>query len=162
MTDKNKNGLFFGGIPTDSDIRLLEETIGIPEIGKIVPYEDVEEILKISKDSSRFKTVTVRWRKKVERDHNVIIGTERGIGFVAKDSASRIDIGSGKLKSGLKSIRRANKVVSSTDHTDLTDDQIQVARHVRHITSSLVGAARMESKKFRAQLPMPVQNRKEE
>jgi len=161
MNENKKDGLFFGGVPTDGDIRLLENEYGIPEIGKIIPYEEVAAVIKYDKDSSRFKTVTQRWRKKIERDHNVIIGTERGIGFVALDNASRVDLGSDKFKYGMKSVRRANKVVSSTDHSDLTDDQVQVAHHVRHVTAALVGAARMESKKLRAQLPMPVQqNRK--
>ena len=86
--------LYFGGIPTDIDVRALREAF--PEsglkVGQLIPYAAVEAIVKTPKDSCRFKTITGRWRRLVERDSEIILGAEKGQGFRVLDNSEKLEL----------------------------------------------------------------------
>lgn len=144
--------VFFGGLPTDVDVRILREHFGVPTEGALMPFDDVAALIKTPLGSARFRTVTTAWRKALEREHNLIIVVQQGR-FVAAKPGERIDLGSRKLRMGARAFRRAHIVVETTDRARLTEAERKQADHVSMTTATAMQAARVAARKPQPQLP---------
>lgn len=90
----NGNGkMFFGGIPTEPDVKRL--LAAFPEIvpDALIPYESVEKVLGTTRPTGRFRTITTAWRKRLEREQNFILVAVAGQGFrrLTEQDRSRMD-----------------------------------------------------------------------
>lgn len=72
---------FFGGVPTAGDVKKLLEAFPDPEVGEVIPYARVAEIIKVDSASNRFRTVTTAWRRAVLRTQNFRMEAVSGRGF---------------------------------------------------------------------------------
>lgn len=149
------SSVFFGGLPTDIDVRTLREHFGVPAEGALMSFETVAALIKTPLGSPRFRTVTTAWRKALEREHNIII-VVRQAQFVAAKPGDRIDLGSRKLRTGARAFRRAHIVVEGTDRTRLTEAERKQADHVSMTTATAMQAARLAARKPQPQLPQAV------
>jgi hypothetical protein len=137
---------FFGGIPTEPDIRKLRETFRASEMfpGKTINYDDVSKIINTPANSSRFKTVTNRWRKLVEQEDGLIIGTVPGEGFKVLDEAEKLNLSVSKLKGAGRLSRRSYMVASRIDRKCLDDDELCRLDHVSARSSAILAAAQIK------------------
>jgi hypothetical protein len=91
---------FFGGVPTDPDIKRLRDHFPDSQMqeGAQFPYADVEEVLGVDRKSNRFRTVTTRWRKIVEDESGFIIGADpdaeayKGLDRSRKSGPCRLEV----------------------------------------------------------------------
>jgi len=156
MNDQQKDdGLYFGGVPTDIELARLRERYQVPEEGQVIPYAEIAELIGTPRESTRFKTVTDRWRSVLWREYNVLVGVERGVGFKVLSPDERVDHGSSKYRGGLRAVKRGSAVVTSSDRARMSEESQRRADHVAQVTAAVIGAARVESKRVRAQLPLP-------
>jgi hypothetical protein len=148
--------LRFGGMPTDAEVRMLLERFGKPKENTPIPYTEVEKTLGFARDGqteNRFNTVTAAWRRALVRDHNIHM--RRGGGcFVALDPSGRVDLSGSKIKRGVRSIRRGGKIVSTTDRSRLSEDDVRRADHIQVLTAAFNRAASIESKRKAPELPI--------
>jgi hypothetical protein len=135
----------FGGLPTDVDVRVLRDTYGVPAVGWSADYADVATLINVSERSHRFRTVTNRWRHQLRREHNVYIAAKDGQ-FFALSSPERIDHGSAKLRTAVRSARQAHTVVGATDRSGLSDEQKARADHILMTTTTVLQSARLQAK----------------
>ena len=123
--------VFFGGIPTGGDVRLLVQTLGVPNAGDEFTHEQVEAALSIQRSESRYLSVTKAWRDQMRRDHNIDLAAVPGVGFRALLPDERISAGVKGVQSGirkqLRSIRRADSV--RTDDPALLAKQTLMRRY---------------------------------
>lgn len=112
---------FMRGVPTDLDVRRLEERFGIPEEDVIITWDEIEQELAVPKNSFRFKSVLTAWRKKLEREHNIIMIAVPKQGIKAANPDDRLTYASKKMKSGKKFIVRASTIATLTDEKRLTE-----------------------------------------
>jgi len=140
-------------VPTAPDVRRLVDAYGVPTIGTLYTHDEIEGVIKESRTSSRYRTVTLAWRRQIEREHDIILGAEPGQGFVALRPEERIDYSGRKLKTGVRAVRRAGRVVSTTDTSKLTREQVERADHVRRVAGAVTAAARIEAGKHQPRLP---------
>jgi hypothetical protein len=124
----SKQKLFLGGVPTAPDIKAIEDAVGLPGEGALVSWEMLEKILNKNRGEHRFKTVVTAWRKKLMRDHNVLMVARGGEGLVAATPDERIDYGSRQQKIGVRHIRRGAVVAALTDGTRLTAPKAKEVR----------------------------------
>lgn len=149
MADK----LFFGGIPTEPDVRALREAYPEKDMktGTLIPYADVAKLIHCDKDSSRFHTVTSRWRRMVEREADrIVIGTEANVGFKVLDNSQKLDLGHSKLTSAVRSTRRAFILTSRVEIKALTEEERERLTNLQRRSAAVLGAAQI---KATAQLP---------
>lgn len=146
---------FKNGLPTDIDIRALTDAYGVPAVGASISYEDVAALIKSPARSSRWTTVTNRWRKRLFKEHNVLIEARDGA-FRAMDPAARVDHGAGKYRSGVKHFRRAYTVIGTTDTSQLSAEQKALATHIQNSAATAITAARISAKRSLPSLPTAI------
>ena len=131
------------GIPTKVDVETLIAALGIPKLGDTIEYEKVEEVLKLSKNESRFGTVTAAWRRLLEREHNLVVIANRRGGYEVLDNSSRINFATGVADQGYRRVARAGHVAMRTETKDLTPQERKVADHLIKVTGqvSVIAAA---------------------
>jgi len=138
----SKDNIFFGGVPTEPEVRRLREAYPdaslTPDV--TIPYEDAAHIIGCRASSTRFRTVTDRWRKMVEQNTGKIIGRFDGTHFRTLTESEKLELGEGKLRSAVRFSRRSHVVSGRVNIRDLSPEER--ARHERlqnRNASSLAG-----------------------
>jgi len=149
--------VFFGGIPTSSDVRKLNEAFGVPAIGAEFTHDQVAEATGIAKEKNRYRTVVSAWRAQLLRDHNIDLGSVPGFGFRALDAGERISAGIKGVRQGvrkqLRAIRRAD--------TARTDDALLQRKQdlLRRYGAALAADANKTMQQLEPPKPQPQQPR---
>jgi hypothetical protein len=142
--------MYFGGVPTEPDVRRLLNKYGCPQQGQVMNYEEVATVIGIRKQDSRFKTVTNAWRKAIYSSYNIVIGTRPGVGFVALQEPERLDYGSRKFRHGIRQIKRSHGVISGCDEMKLTPEQRGHKQHDEMVSAHLILAGRLEARRLQS------------
>ena len=151
-----KSRLYFGGLPTEIELTRLTDAYGVPEEGWAVAYVDVAPIIGAAYPSARFRTVTTRWRKRLYRDHNVLIGAGRGH-FTALAPSARLVHSANDIRSGVRRTMRGRAKLLATDRQRLpTPEEQREYDHAVQVSASVEGAARLASKRPMALVPAGV------
>lgn len=119
---------FFRGVPTEVDVKRLEETFGIPAEDVLIEYDSIEQALQLQKDSYRFRTVLHAWRSKLEREYNLLMVAVSGQGVKVATPDDRVTWASKKLKQGRRSIVRGSGIAATTDASRLSDSKARELR----------------------------------
>ncbi len=104
--------------------------------------------------SYRFKTVTEAWRNELLRDHNIEIGVDPGIAFVALTPSQRVKSGSKKVEIGIRGVTRGGKRLHLIDDSRLTDDDRNVKAHRMMIAGRIQQAINLDNQRFKLP-PLP-------
>lgn len=139
---------FFGGVPTEPEVRALRDAYPDSEMkaGTVIPYEDVEKVIGSKKESNRFRCVTARWRGMVERETGrVVLGVEPGVGFKVLDPAQKIDLGHAKLASAVRHSRRAYVLTARVETAGLSDDEKGRLMVLQRRSAALIATAQIKS-----------------
>jgi len=125
-----KQKQFFAGIPTDMDVKRLRERWPFDEmqVGDLIPYEEVEELLGMERRSYRFKTVTLAWRRKALKETPFVIGTEPGVAFKVLNDSETANLSGNKLKYAAKSMRSSIFFAARVDTKNLTTEERALLR----------------------------------
>lgn len=150
MSDKQ---LYFGGLPTEPDIKKLREVFPESEMkpGKAIAYEEVSAIIKVPYGSSRFQAVTNQWRKVVEKETNIIIGTKPGEAFVVLSESEKVGLSGDQLRKAGRRARRAWVVSQRIERTALTEEERRRLDHHQGVASNVIASAQLRNGK--RQLP---------
>jgi hypothetical protein len=152
MTTKKTN-LYFGGIPTDPDVKKLREAYPHPKEGDLITYEETEKLLGVKKNQMRWRTITWRWRRLHEHETSQVIGCEQGEGFKVLLNHEKLEAGVGKVRHVFKTVRRARVLVGLTNASKLTVEDRKRMDHLSNRVAMLEGAARVEPKQIEAYNP---------
>lgn len=144
----SKSQVFFGGVPTDPDIQALRARW--PEsglsVGMVIPFDEIEALLRMRRSDCRFKTVTNRWRKVIENGTGtIILGSERGIGFRVLSNSQKLDLGNQKFASAVKSSRRAFEITGRVDVKTATDEEKDRASFLQRRAAAVLGVSQIRS-----------------
>lgn len=148
MTGSNPGSVFFGGMPTEPDIKSIRDSYPDSELkpGMLIPYDAVEGIINAKRRSSRFQTVTTQWRKKVERETGrVVIGTEPGVGFKVLDNVQKIDLGNSKLATAVRQSRRAYVLTARVEVAGLSEEEKGRLLTLQKRSAALIATAQIKS-----------------
>lgn len=134
------------GVPTEAELKKLGEKFGVPKIGDRISYAAIGAVIGAFYGSHRFTTVTVRWRKLLEREHNVLLVPVKSWGFEAADNSGRIRHASHRVTKGFRSIRRGSRLAGRTDRSGLTSDELRQQDHLCKIGAAVELAKRTAPK----------------
>lgn len=118
-----KTMIFGGGVPTAPDVKKLVDSIGIPKEGDVVAYTQLEKLLRLNRDSFRFRTVLNAWKRKLFAENNVLMTSVPTVGYKAADPSERIVDSKSRVRSGFKKVKMGSVVAGSTDRARLSDDE---------------------------------------
>lgn len=144
--------IFFAGLPTGPDVQKLIDTLGMPSEGNHIPYADVEAVLGLTRknDPHRWASVTGAWRKRVEREANIILKAVSNQGYDALTPSGRVDHSGRTYKGGLKKIVRASNVAAGTDRTSLSPEEVRTCDHIQNTGAQLKLAAATAARQLKA------------
>jgi len=142
--DKN---LFWGGVPTEPDVKLIRNNWpDLPE-GLAISYNDIARLLGIDAKSNRFLTVTTRWRSILFQEKNIVIGCRAGYKFVVLSPEGRVDLGARKIKTGMRIVRKSHRILVYTDRSRLSREGQAILDHSVNQARAIEHAATMESRR---------------
>jgi len=121
-----KNSMYFGGIPTAADVNLLMESIQVQKMkpGDLIPYADITGIIKQDKKSHRWVSVTNAWRKKIEKDYNIILECDPiEWAFRILPEGGKVQLSRKKLRAAVSASRRSYVISGLIDIKQLTEDE---------------------------------------
>lgn len=156
----SKSDLFFGGVPTGPDIKALREAFPEEEMtpGDVIQYSIVEELLGVTVQTSRFRTVTTRWRKIVEKESKIILGVKPGVGFVVLSDSDKVDLSGAKIRSSFRSARRSFVVTGYVDTKNLSEHEVNRLDSLKRSAAAVLCAHQVKG--VRNNLPSLEEGRK--
>jgi len=124
MTE-TKTNVYFAGIPTEIDVRLLMDTYPTEEmkIGDEYPYSVVAGLIQCDVKSNRFGTVTTVWRRKVENLTGNRIGARGGECFWVMTDKEKLEAIESKETSVFRQIRKNIRRIPNVDRKQLNEDE---------------------------------------
>lgn len=140
--------LFLGGMPTDLDVQKLMDAFGVPEVGSLIGYDKIAEVIGHERGEGRWRSITVAWRKKLDRESNLILKAVNNEGYRVLDAKGRVDFGGRVYKSGLRRVYRASAICAKTAKNGLTEDEIRVCDHIQRVGATIRLTAASEAKKL--------------
>ena len=158
---KGNNGLYFGGIPTEPDVKKLMEAYPEESLipGTEIPYSGVDAIIGVEYGNGRWQGVTNAWRKRVESDWSIVIGhTLESIGraFVVLDNDQKFDLGKRQTRSGLKRVKRGYIVTGTlVDRASLSDERKAAYDNLMMKQAAILSAQQIGRKKITASMETP-------
>ena len=150
MTEEMEDGqmgqkqvMYFAGIPVPPDVELLLDKVDVSE-GNRIPYWEIERLLGIRRDGSRWRTVVSGWRKRLEAERVVQLICDRGKAFVVANPPERVVVSTCHVKRMVNSAARAAKIAMRTPEADLgAEDKLRRA-YVIGLTDKLASLVAQE------------------
>lgn len=148
---------YFGGLPTDPEVRKLREHFGDMQKlrGTTISHEDIEKVIGVKREDNRYKTITNAWRKRIRKETGVEIRGDLaeviGIGFRVLTDGEQVTFSTDLRQRGAKRIRHSHIALANTDEEKLTDEQKRERAHGLH-AAKMLHTALIESRRF---LPEP-------
>lgn len=121
--------LFFGKVSTDAEVNALLTKFAEAKADDVITYGEVADIANVAVGSSRFKTITRRWRKIMLKQHNLEIRPQQGIGFVVLAPKDRV---SANINDGLclfKRVERTNYRLRVIPRHELSEHDVTRLDH---------------------------------
>ena len=134
---KGIKGLFLGGVPTGSDVDRLMREIGTPTPGELIPYDRITGVIGGDRKSSRWGSITDAWRRRLDREFNILLEAVANQGFMALTNSGRVNHASGRYKRGLRQVARAAVVAARTDRKGLTQEERAAADHLEKVGATI-------------------------
>ena len=139
---------FFRGIPTAPDVKRLDDAYGSLSVGQKLQWGELASVVGESPGTYRFRTIVTQWRRKLDRDRNIIMGAVRGEGLEVLDGHGRaVHVGVG-FKSGMRKSGRAASVACRTDLTTLDAPDRRVVEHVNNTVAAIRLVAATKAKEL--------------
>lgn len=123
--------VFYGGIPTDIDIRKLVDAYPMERMkaGDKYTYSEVGKLIGVSQADHRFRTVTNRWRGMVERETGKRIGAYEGEFFRVMTEPEKVEALQNKRKSIVKQVNKNIRRANLVDRKKLSEEMCRTLDH---------------------------------
>jgi hypothetical protein len=144
--------LHFGGQPTEPEVKkLLEQFPDAEQLrGTIISHEQIEAVLDVKHDSSRYRTITTAWRKTVRNDTGVEISGDSpeivGVGFKVLTHSEQLRYGVSRKMRARRQIIKSHQAIASTDEAQLTAPECSIRDH-ELFAVKMIHTAMIESRK---------------
>jgi len=119
----------FHGAPVGPDVDALRKAFPADELRtfRTISHAKVSEVIGYDYGTHRYDTVVRAWRRSLETDDDILLGSVVGMGYRALTHAERLDYSCGKLRSSYYASRRSGEVAGRIAISELNDEQR--ARH---------------------------------
>jgi hypothetical protein len=142
----SKKNIFIGGIPTGPDVRKIRQKYpdNTLSVGTTIEYKKISALIGHEPGSYRFKTVTSAWRKVVEKESAIFIGTNPGVEFVVLNEREKLDLAGSKYRHSLRASRRANIVASHVNRKEISEEEATRLDFIDNRSAAILSMARLK------------------
>lgn len=138
MSNEVEAKLHLGGVPTGPDVKKLMEHFPV-EHGTVVPYSDIERVLGMSRRRSRFRTVTVAWRRTLLREPNLLVVPTKLESFKCLTEAERSEYEfRDGFAIGFQKCARHERRTRQVDTAHLDERELSSHTHRQRVMSAVV------------------------
>jgi len=126
MNDNGTNNLFFGGIPTATDVKRIMDAYPVETLtsGKLIGYDEIGAVINEPVRSNRWRSVSNAWRKRLEDESSILIGCKpEKKAFVVLNDDEKVDQENRKYRGAMKGVRRSLKIHTLVDLKQLSDER---------------------------------------
>jgi hypothetical protein len=141
---------YFGGIPTDIDIKKLNDNYPADALkaGDVIFYSEIEDLLKINRNDHRFKTVTTRWRSILERETGMRIGAYAGDTFKVMSESEKLVAVENKKRSVVRQVRKNRARTTMINPKELTEDERRRLEHESITANNILAIQQLRNKQL--------------
>lgn len=147
---------YFGGIPTEPDVKKLERHFGVPQAG-LIAHEDVEAIIGAARDSTRYRTIVGAWRRRLLREENIATAADPGKGIRVLTEPERVDHAQRHLGLSARKVLREHRWALMIDASKLDEVAMRKRDHVVRASAAMAVAATTSVKELTSALRAPAQ-----
>lgn len=144
-----KDNLYFGGVPTEPEIRALRERWPDDTLseGQTITYGEIAEVIQATPRSNRFQGVVARWRKLVETETGKILRPNRLGALAVLDPRGVLSLSRDTLRSAGRKTRRAHVVTTRCDVRRLTDEDRAALLKVQQTSAAMLACGQLRNDK---------------
>lgn len=141
--------VFEGGVPTEPDVMALMKAFPVPSLtpGRLIGYDEAAAIFREHRESSRFKTVTNAWRKRLERNHGIVLEAEANQGFRVLDDSGKLRSSIAKVRQGVRATKRGYIRSAHVDRSKLEPGELKQLDHLQMKAGAALAAVQLKSAK---------------
>ena len=144
-----KDVMFFGGIPTEIEVKQLREAYPDESLitGKVIPYSEIEEIINVSRSENRWRTITGRWRRIIEKEMGIILAPdpEGTLSFKVYLDGEKVVLSRKKIHTAGRYARRSYMVASKVNTKELTSQEKVQYDHYIQQSVAILNTAKLKS-----------------
>lgn len=129
--------VFNKGIPTEPDVRRLCDVFADLPAGRKLAWSELAAVIGSEYGTHRFRSVVAAWRKKMDRERNILFGAVRGYGIEVLDGHGRTGAAGSTYKAGIRRVSRAGDIAVRTDVSTLSPQDRRVVDHVTRVAAEL-------------------------
>lgn len=140
------------GLPTKPEVDKLINQFRNLKPGDKIYYEQIERLIGVKKDTYRFRSIIVAWRKQLRNEYNIELAAVMNEGYQVMNGSERIEFAAKTTKYGVKRVRRAGDVVLRTNRIDLKPEERIIADHLVKVAAAINGHYALQRKELTYEL----------
>lgn len=125
-------------VPTLPAVTRILQNHGELKEGDLITYSDLEQWIFEKRESNRYKSVVVAWRKALRHDYNLLLTCVTKVGFKVLDAPERIGVSSKRFRRGVERIIVSSIDARDTDPTKLDEPARRQRDHLVNLGSSYI------------------------
>lgn len=140
--------VFKGGEPTREDIAKLKASFPVQnlKIGDVLKFSEVADVIGVSVDSSRFKTVTNEWRRDLAEGHQFVFKCPGDKTFVVPTDEEKVKMAESKQITAVRFTRRSIQIGDMVDRKVLSDAERKRLDANQARNAKIIAVAQIASK----------------
>ena len=113
-------------IEADVDL-LLGRFRDLVHDGRVILHSEIEDVLRLRREQSRYKTVTAKWRAILLEEHRVFLDgrAAHGQGFVSLTPDDMVRYSNRRVRQVGRAIRKAIRVAALPDPSELKSSELR-------------------------------------
>ncbi len=147
---------YWGGLPTEPDVKKLLAALGTPAPG-LIPHERLEEITGHERGDGRYRTVVSAWRSRLLRESNLATRAEPNEGIRILTEPERVEESGRMLRKSARFVIRQHRWNLMIDVSKLSDLERHKLDVTRRFSDALAKAAASNIRELGAALKPPAQ-----
>jgi hypothetical protein len=133
------------GVPWSADVdRIMQKFPELPD-GLEIPLTEIETCIHEPRTESRFNSVVGAWRKRLEKDRNILIKKRKGV-LVVLDNEGKLNVAQSGYGQGLRKLHVSGKRARGTGDRGLSYEHKRVRDHIATTAANLLCIAATEAK----------------
>lgn len=133
--------LYFRGVPVGPDVdRLIKELGSLKRDGRVITHEEMERVLDLKRDKSRYRTVLTAYRKRAWDLYEVSLSGRRamGKGYRCLTADSTVEEAQKHLSSTGKRVRKSYIEVTTMPDGELSVDHLILKKKYLSLTEGVI------------------------
>lgn len=124
------------------DLEELAKAFPVEQLkpGTLIPYQDLLDVLKMSRRTGRFSYVIKKWRDYLLGSRGILMKPQANVGFVISNETTKVNEVHRNVDSIKRHVVKTAVMAASVDTRQLTDTAIKVFEHDRRYLTGINAA----------------------